>query len=201
MRGWRPLPRSFHEGRTVEIARSLLGCVLVYETPEGTCAGVIVETEAYLFEGDPGCHATRGRTDRNAAMFGVPGLAYVYLIYGMHHCLNVVTAPEGVGEAALIRALEPCDGLALMRERRGVGGVTDLCSGPAKLCQALGITREQNLTDLTQGPLYVSEAGKGGATASGRDIVTTARIGLGEGKGEDLPLRFYLADNEFVSRR
>lgn len=185
----------------MQVARDLLGCLLVHETTRGTCAGRIVETEAYLSRDDPGCHAARGKTPRNDPMFGPPGAAYVYFVYGMHHCFNVVTGPEGVPEAVLIRALEPTEGLDLMRARRGVEGLRDLCSGPAKLCRALGIDRDQNRADLVRGPLFIARPAPPQDRPSADGIIVTARIGLPPGKGDSLPLRFFLADSEFISRR
>lgn len=193
------LPADFYAASTVEIARSLLGHVLMHDTPEGPCGGVIVETEAYLRD-DPGCHAARGMTRRNAAMFGPPGTAYVYLIYGMHYCLNVVTAPEGVGEAVLIRALEPVVGVDLMVRRRGTQDMRALCSGPARLCQALGITADHNRSNLVAGPLFLAR-NSAQRLPQPPDIVTTTRIGLREGRGSELPLRFYLRNNKYISRR
>lgn len=186
------LPRSFYARDTVTVARELLGGILVSNHSEGICAGRIVETEAYL-QGDPACHASRGMTPRNRVMFGPPGHAYVYFIYGMYYCFNVVTAAEGVGEAVLIRALEPLAGVPLMRARRGREKMAQLCGGPARLVQALGITRRHNGSDLTGGTLYIC-----GGRAAER-IVTTTRIGIKE--GGQLPLRFYLEGNPYISRK
>ncbi len=187
-----PLPREFYARDTVTVARDLLGCILVHRSREGITAGKIVETEAYL-QGDPACHAARGMTLRNRVMFGPPGFAYVYFTYGMHYCFNVVSAREGVGEAVLVRALKPLVGIELMQRRRGRNSIHDLCSGPAKLTQAMGIGREHNQVDLTGSRLFICF---GTADAP---IVTTTRIGIKEGK--DLPLRFYLRGSRFISRK
>ncbi|WP_027365535.1 DNA-3-methyladenine glycosylase [Desulfotruncus alcoholivorax] len=187
-----PLPREFYDRDTVTVSRALLGCFLVHRTSEGTTAGRIVETEAYL-QGDPACHAARRMTPRNKVMFGPPGHAYVYFTYGMHYCFNVVSQSEGVGEAVLIRALEPVHNIKLMQQRRGRERLMDLCSGPAKLTRAMGIGIEQNCVDLTTGDLYLCAGDAGSA------IITTTRIGIRE--GTDLPLRFYLQDSRYVSRK
>ncbi len=189
-----PLPREFYDRDTARVAQELLGRILVHEHPAGVTAGVIVEAEAYL-QGDPGCHAARGRTERNAPMFGPPGTIYVYLIYGMHHCLNIVTQPGGVGEAVLIRALEPVQGIALMQRRRRQKGTKELTTGPAKLTQAMGIDLRHNCDDITVPPLYVSDT-----PAQVRPMITTTRIGLSEARGAQLPLRYCLSDSEYLSR-
>jgi DNA-3-methyladenine glycosylase len=186
----RLLPRSFYARPTVDVARDLLGCVLVH----GATAGMIVETEAYLGEGDPAAHSTRGITPRTRVVFGPPGHAYVYFIYGMYECLNIVTEPDGRPGCVLIRALEPLVGLDCMRRRRGVDQIELLTSGPGRLTLAMGITRAHYGADLTSGPLTVRRWRYPPAFS----IATSARVGIREGKR--LPLRFYIQGNRFVSR-
>jgi DNA-3-methyladenine glycosylase len=165
-----------------------------------------VETEAYLCD-DAACHASRGETKRNRAMFGPAGRSYTYLIYGMYRCFNVVTGPVGIGEAVLIRALEPLEGLELMALRRGAREPKALCSGPGKLVIALGISELPDGSDLRKGPLWVAEppvrkssakAGDGKAEAAAKIQVTT-RIGIS--KDAHLPLRFYLDGNPWISKK
>lgn len=185
------LPRSFYNRPTVEVARDLLGKVLRH----GETAGIIVETEAYLGEDDLAAHSARGITDRTRVIFGPPGHAYVYLIYGMYECLNLVAEPEGVPGCVLIRALEPVAGIDEMRGRRpNVKKSQDLASGPGKLTRALGISRELNGADVTKEPLVVSEAANPGKL----QILTTPRIGIS--KCADWPLRFLIEGNVYVSR-
>ncbi len=188
------LPREFYDRDTVTVARELLGRILVRNSAVGTTAGVIVETEGYLAD-DPGCHASGGKTERNSPMFAAPGTIYVYQIYGIHYCLNIVTQPAGVPEAILIRALEPVAGIQLMRQRRDLKSLKELTSGPAKLTQALDIDLVFNRGDISQPPLYVQQ----GEQVT-RPIVTTTRIGLSPERGADLPLRFCLKDSKYLSQ-
>jgi DNA-3-methyladenine glycosylase len=167
----------------------LLGCTLVHETVEGVTSGVIVETEAYRPE-DPACHAYKGLTMRNRTIFGRPGLAYVYLSYGVHKLLNAVCEEEGVGSAVLIRALRPLQGLEIMSRRRNRS--THLCNGPGRLTQALGIELDQDGSDLTDGPLYIlwGDAPEG-------EIVSTTRIGIS--RGTELLWRYLIEGDKSVS--
>jgi DNA-3-methyladenine glycosylase len=188
------MPPGFYLQDTTSIARQLLGQSLLHATPDGVTSGRIVETEAYLSLGDPACHAARGQTKRNTVMFGPPGHAYVYFTYGMYWLFNVVTAPKGVGEAVLIRALEPLDGIPLMQARRSTSNSTLLCSGPAKLVQALGITITQNGANLDSSNLRIEPR----IRIHDEQIVTTTRIGITQ--ATDLPLRYYVKGSPFISR-
>ena len=194
------LPVEFYQRDTVTVARDLLGCYLVHREDAGTTIGRIVEDEAYIGE-DPAAHSFRGETERNRAMFGPAGHAYVYRIYGIHNCVNVVTRREGIGEAVLIRALEPVEGIDRMQERRGTEDRRLLCSGPGRLTEALHITMEQNGRSLIDGPLQVwsAESLPGYPKVEEDEIVQTTRIGIT--KAADLPLRFYIRGNRYVSRR
>lgn len=173
-----PLPAAFFARPTLVVARELLGAVLVHDTADGRAAGRIVEVEAYVGESDPGCHAAAGPTPRNAPLYGPPGVAYVYLNYGVHCLVNAVTEGEGRPAAVLIRALEPLTGLEIMRARRGASDdVADheLCRGPGRLARALGITLAQNRLSLHASPLVIVQ-GQPAARA-----VWTRRIGLSRG--------------------
>jgi DNA-3-methyladenine glycosylase len=189
-----PLAQSFYNRDVVLVARDLLGKQLIRVTREGVTAGRIVETEAYLAQGDSANHASRGRTRRNASMFGPPGRAYVYAIHA-RFCLNAVTEPEGVASAVLIRALEPSEGADLMRRRRGVEEVHNLCRGPARLCEAFAIDRTLDGWDLTRPEqLWIAED----SPVLDCPIAQTKRIGVTS--AHDLVLRFHLEGSRFVSR-
>jgi DNA-3-methyladenine glycosylase len=195
-----PLPRSFYEPSAEAVAPELLGHFLIRNTPRGPCGGAIVETEAYLV-GDPACHAAPGLTKRNRVMFGHPGHAYVYLIYGFHFCVNAVCRPAGIAEALLIRAVEANFGEELMSFYRTAGRRRELSNGPGKLCEAMDITRALDGADLcdARSALFIAEnpdVKKFRKEKGPR--VTTTRIGIT--KAAELPLRFYLAGSEFVSR-
>ena len=178
---------------TVDLARSLVGCVLVRDCPDGRAAGRIVETEAYVLD-DPASHAYRGKSLRNASMFLNPFHAYIYRIYGTSFCVNVTSEPAGHGAAVLIRALEPVEGLALMERRRATTRVRDLARGPGRLCQALEIDLSLDGLDLIADRRLWLAAGK--ASAAGA-LGTSARIGIT--KAAERPLRFYERGNPFVS--
>src|SRR5271170_6443150 len=185
------LQRDFYARPAIEVARDCLGKILVH----GSAAGRIVEVEAYLGVGDRAAHAWRGPTDRTRVIFGPPGHAYVYFIYGMYECLNFIAEPEGMAGCVLIRALEPLAGLAAMRRRRPAAKrVEDLASGPGKLTLALGITRKLNGADLVKGLLQVRSP----LEQAPFEIETTPRIGITH--CADWPLRFVIAGNRFASR-
>ena len=189
------LPASFYARPTSLVARRLLGHILVSDIGGRRTAGRIVETEAYVGPGDPACHGYGARrTRRNGSLFAAPGTAYVYFTYGMHWCLNAVTESEGFPAAVLIRALEPLAGLEVMRRRRGGVPDRELCSGPAKLCQALGVTGRQDGTSLVHGPVRIMRA----AVRHRDAIIATPRIGIS--RAADWPLRFVIKDSPWVSR-
>lgn len=201
MERFSPLPRSFYEPSAKIVASKLLGHFLIRNTMEGPCGGAIVETEAYL-ENDPACHGAPGPTPRNRVMFGAPGHGYVYLIYGLHFCVNAVCRPTGVAEAVLIRAIEPAFGEKWMRAQRPAARPDHLTSGPAKLCEAMNITRSLDGLDLcdVNSALFIAEnPGVKEFCRKRGPIVTTTRIGIT--KAAAMPLRFYLDGSKFVSRK
>lgn len=194
-RSFRAARRAEFERETIEVARALIGAVLLHQASDGVAAGRIVETEAYLAVDDPASHSHRGPTPRNASMFGAPGRAYVYTSYGMHRCFNVVTAPRGVGEAVLVRALEPMAGSELMRARRGAVPDRNLCRGPGNLCVALGITREHDGCSLSRGALRILWPRTAFAASA---IASGPRVGIS--RAVELPLRFVLQGSAWLSR-
>jgi DNA-3-methyladenine glycosylase len=194
-----PLPLGFYARPVLEVAHDLIGCVVEHVPDDGPPAsGVIVETEAY-HDSEPACHAFVGLTPRTRTLFGPPGRAYVYRSYGIHALLNAVCEPEGVGAAVLIRALQPLEGIEAMRARRSTNGAPmseeDLCSGPGKLTQALGIGLSENGGDLHDGPVRILSRA---AAWLEPDVIAGPRIGIT--KAVDLPWRFCAADNRNVSR-
>ena len=193
----RVLPREFYDRPTLTVAKELLGKVLVHRTPAGDAAGMIVETEAYIGEDDPACHAAPGPTRRNAPLYGPPGFAYVYLNYGIHYLVNAVTEADGHPAAVLIRALAPVDGIRLMEKRRAPDGrhidSSDLCRGPGNLTRALGITLTENLNDLVSSPLVIEDRGYAPANVS-----WGPRIGITV--GVEKPWRCWITGHPAVSR-
>jgi DNA-3-methyladenine glycosylase len=194
------LPRRFYNRPTLDVARDLIGKVLVHETRRGLASGVIVEAEAYIGESDPACHAAPGPTARNAPLYGPPGIAYVYLNYGIHYLVNAVTEAEGWPAAVLIRALEPKDGIPLMRRRRALGGtkrpgeiaLDDLCRGPGNLTKALGIDLTHNLLDLTGSSLRIEDQ-----KDPKRPVAWSRRIGINVGVEQEW--RVTAADSPAIS--
>jgi DNA-3-methyladenine glycosylase len=191
-----PLPAAFYDRETEIVSRELLGAILWCRTDEGVAAGRIIETEAYLGEHDPACHAAAGLTERTRHLYGPPGISYVYFIYGVHWCFNAVTREHGLPSAVLVRALEPVEGVDLMRERRpSARAEHDLTNGPGKLCAALGIGPKHNGLSLQQPPIWITR----GVSYGEEEIVVGPRIGIT--KAAEWPLRWYVRDSRFVSGR
>lgn len=193
------LSRDFYGRDTIRVAKELLGKVLVRETTAGRLAVRIVETEAYCGPHDLACHASKGRTGRNGVMFGEPGRAYVYFIYGMYYCLNLVTERDGYPAAVLVRAGEPLEGVdAMWTLRKKAKKIEDLTSGPGRLCMALGIDRALNGADVCKkGPVYVEDR-----EDAVFEVVSCKRIGVDyAGEYKDKPWRFYVKGSPFVSLR
>ena len=190
-----PLPAHFYDRDTEQVARDLLGKVLECRTDDGVASGRIVETEAYIGEHDLACHAAAGRTRRTEPLYGPPGRSYVYFIYGMYWCFNAVTRPRGQPSAVLVRAIQPVEGIDLMRHRRPhARRDRDLTNGPGKLCLALGITGSVNCQSLQRGSLVIRDY----AAIPDSAVVVTPRIGIRH--AADWPLRWHVRGNEFVSR-
>jgi len=190
----KPLPRSFYVRDTKEVAKDLLGKILVRKLTEGIIKGKIVETEAYYGENDPASHAFRGKTKRARIMWGIPGTAYVYLIYGMYHLFNIVTEEKGKAGAVLIRALDPLEGIGLMKKIRKIDEIKNLTNGPGKLTQAFAITNKEHKQDLISGSLIIEEG-----IREEFEIISSTRIGVSA--GGQAKLRFHIKGNEFVSKR
>ncbi len=186
------LTKEFLQQPTIEIAKQLLGAYLIHETKDGKIIGKIVETEAYLKD-DPASHSFRGKTKRNAIMFDSPGKAYVYFTYGMYHCFNIVTNKKDIGEAVLIRAIEPIEGLEIIKKNRKKD--SNLCNGPARLTMAFNITKEHNGTDLINGNLRIMLPKK----PENFEIIQTTRIGITQ--GSNFKYRFYIKNNPHVSKQ
>jgi DNA-3-methyladenine glycosylase len=189
-----PHPARFYDRPTEVVARELLGSVLQCTTADGVTRARIVETEAYTGPDDPACHAAAGLTQRTTHLFGPPGFAYVYFIYGMYWCFNAVTRERGHGAAVLVRAVRPLDGLELMRSRRAhVRSDRELTNGPGKLCLAMGITGAMTGTSLRDGPVII----RAGDAIPEKDVIVTPRIGIT--KAADWPMRFFVRDDPWVS--
>jgi len=192
------MKRAFFRKDTVELARKLLGTLLVHSTAEGVTAGMIVETEAYVGAIDKACHAWQNRSERTEIMYHDGGYAYVYFIYGMHHCFNVVTGPPGEGNAVLIRALEPVLGIDLMQRRRNTKLLRNLCSGPGKVCEALAITKNEYGMDLcsADAPLRLIKY----RYIPDKLIATSPRVNVAYAEeAADWPWRFFVKSSAFVS--
>lgn len=194
------LERSFYMRDALTVSRELVGKVLVHETSDGITKGRIVEIEAYKGDIDKAAHSYgRKRTERTEIQFGPGGYAYIYFIYGMHFCMNVVTGAKNSPEAILLRALEPLDGIALMEERRKTGRKSSLCNGPGKLCRAMGIDKSCYGLDLCGNRLYVEDDGW---EAGPGKVMTTKRINIDYAEeAVDFPWRFILADSPYLSKR
>jgi len=187
------LPFAFYKRDTQIVAQEILGNILVHETKQGTLSGVIVETEAYFGLGDPASHASRGMTKRSSIMFGVPAVAYVYLNYGIHCLLNIVTESEGTPGAVLIRALDPLEGKETMLRNRRVRSERELSNGPGKLTQALQVDLSHNGQDMTGGNLFVAKGPR-------KEFSIKAACRIGISVAQDSLLRYYIEGNPFVSK-
>jgi DNA-3-methyladenine glycosylase len=196
------LTKSFYARDALTVARELIGCVFMHDGPAGRLGVRLVETEAYRGSIDPGSHGYRGPTPRTETMFGPPGHLYVYFTYGMHWCVNVVCAIEGVCEAVLLRAGEPVTGVERMRELRGaVANDRLIASGPARLAQALGIDKRHDGATLLRGGAFWIAEDSGTDDLRRAEVAQTVRVGLGKGRGDDIPWRFVVPGHPYASRR
>ena len=196
------LTLAFYARDAMDVARDLIGCVFVHRLPERDLAVRLVETEAYRGFEDPGSHGFRGMTPRTATMFGPAGRLYVYFTYGMHWCVNVVCARAGICQAVLLRAGEPLEGIEVMRVNRG--GISNdrlLASGPARLAQAMGISKPHDAASLLRGGSFYCAEDSVTAAMRADEIAQTTRIGLAVGRGDDLPWRFVVPGHPHASRR
>lgn len=196
------MKREFYQRSGLELGKDLLGLILVHETEEGITKGRIVETEAYMGPIDRAAHSYGNRKSiRTQIQYKEGGFAYIYLIYGMHSCMNVVSNIEGIPESVLIRSLEPVEGIELMKERRNTDKILNLCSGPGKLCQAMGITREQYGMDLCGDKLYIEEPELTGDIGNHFEIEQSKRINIDYAEeAKDFEWRFTIKGSKFVSK-
>lgn len=195
------LTASFFNRKTTLVAQELLGKALIYKHNNQIVSGIIVETEAYVGPSDLASHASKGKTSRNEVMFNSAGLWYIYLIYGFYHCLNIVTEGKNYPAAVLIRAVEPISGIEIMKKRRHSENLKNLTTGPGKLCQAFGIDKKLNQISAInkKSPLFIGDIG---IKVAKNNIIKTKRIGVDyAGKWKDKPLRFYIKDNLFISKK
>jgi DNA-3-methyladenine glycosylase len=196
------LTRSFYARDAIVVARELIGCLFVHDGWGGRTAVRLVEVEAYRGREDPGSHGFRGETLRTRTMYGPPGRLYVYFTYGMHWCANIVCAHEGVCQAVLLRAGEPVDGVEMMRERRAaIQNDRLLAAGPARLTQAMGISRAHDGASLLRGGSFWCAEDDETRSYRQREVAQTTRIGLAPGRGDEIPWRFVVQGHPFASRR
>ncbi len=192
------LTREFYLENGVTLAKNLIGKVLVHEAPEGITKGIIVETEAYMGEMDDAAHSYKGKSERTNIQYGRGGFAYIYLIYGMHHCMNIVANIENRPQAVLIRALEPLEGIELMMLRRKTDKVNILCNGPGKLCQAMGINKSHYGIDLCGFTMYLEEPNN----SQPIDVIASKRINIDYAEqSKDNLWRFTKRDSKFISAK
>lgn len=196
------LPRAFYERDALTVARDLIGCLFVHDSPQGTMSVRLVEVEAYRGEQDPGSHGFRGETPRTKTMFGPPGHLYVYFTYGMHWCANIVCGPAGVCEAVLLRAGEPHEGIEIMRANRArIADDRLLASGPARLTKAMGISKPQDGASLLRGGSFYCAEDAHTASFRNGDVSQTPRVGLAAGRGDEIPWRYVVPGHPYASRK